>query len=65
MRCRCCDRLLSDYESTRKDVVTGEYLDMCNKCFCESDLPDLIAVDDRDDLVTHDEEDGHNENQNE
>ena len=64
MRCCCCDKLLSDYESTRKDVSTGIYLDMCNKCFFASDLPDLVAVEERDDLATIDEvdeEDGHNE----
>lgn len=33
MRCYCCNRLLSDYESTRKSKATGDYLDMCNKCF--------------------------------
>ena len=33
MRCTCCDRLLNDFESTRKSKSTGEYLDMCNKCF--------------------------------
>jgi hypothetical protein len=40
MRCQCCDRLLNDYESTRKSKVTGDYLDMCNKCYgtVQSDL---------------------------
>lgn len=33
MRCICCDRRLSDKESTRKGVNTGEYLDMCDGCF--------------------------------
>lgn len=33
MRCRCCDKNLSDFESTRKHVITGEYIDMCNKCY--------------------------------
>lgn len=33
MRCLCCDKLLSDKESTRKGVNTGEYLDMCDGCF--------------------------------
>lgn len=36
MRCVCCNKLLSDFEATRKHAETGEYLDMCNKCldFC-------------------------------
>ncbi len=33
MRCICCDVALSDFESTRKSSESGEYLDMCNKCF--------------------------------
>lgn len=37
MRCRCCDKNLSDFESTRKHVVTGEYIDMCNKCYATID----------------------------
>jgi len=33
MRCICCNKSLSDKESTRKGVNTGEYLDMCDGCF--------------------------------
>ena len=33
MRCIACNRNLSDFESTRKSKTTGEYLDMCNKCY--------------------------------
>lgn len=33
MRCSCCDRLLNDFEATRKSKATGEYLDTCNKCY--------------------------------
>lgn len=33
MRCRSCDRNLSDQESTRKSAVTEEYIDLCNYCF--------------------------------
>lgn len=32
MRCCCCGVALNDFESTRKSAVTGDYLDMCNKC---------------------------------
>ena len=34
-RCYACDCNLSDYESTRKSKVTGEYLDLCDTCFSE------------------------------
>ncbi|CAB4147281.1 hypothetical protein UFOVP507_20 [uncultured Caudovirales phage] len=33
MRCYCCNKVLSDYESTRKSINTGNYLDMCNRCY--------------------------------
>lgn len=32
MRCKMCDALLSDYEATRKDPTSGEYLDTCGEC---------------------------------
>lgn len=31
MRCNCCDRPLSNLESTRK-FASGTYVDMCTKC---------------------------------
>jgi hypothetical protein len=33
MRCVCCDKALNDFEATRKSITTGEYLDMCSKCY--------------------------------
>ena len=33
MRCICCNKNLSDRESTRKGVNSGSYLDMCDGCF--------------------------------
>lgn len=35
MRCIACNKQLTDYEATRKSVVTGEFLDMCNGCYKE------------------------------
>ena len=32
MKCKCCDQLLNDYESVRKDPESGEYLDTCSYC---------------------------------
>jgi hypothetical protein len=51
MRCIACDRALSDYESTRKSSVTGEYVDLCNRCAVIDDEaiignPDLAHEDD-------------------
>ena len=32
MRCLACNDLLKDYEATRRSLVTGEFLDLCNDC---------------------------------
>jgi hypothetical protein len=32
MRCRCCDRRLTDAEASSKDKLTGDFFDMCRKC---------------------------------
>jgi len=41
MRCRCCDQLLNEWESVRKDPETGEYLDTCSYCISMS-KPDVV-----------------------
>jgi hypothetical protein len=33
MRCVCCDKLLTDFECSRKSIHTKEYLDMCTECY--------------------------------
>ena len=48
MRCYCCQRLLNDFESTRKSKTTGEYLDMCNACVAS--VSDQLETMDRDDF---------------
>ena len=50
MRCRCCNIALTDYEATRKSVVTNEYLDMCNKCF--KTIKEDVLIKDRPDLLS-------------
>lgn len=47
MRCICCDRNLNDSESTRRLVSTGDFLDMCNKCYkdVENDVPTTVRQD--------------------
>jgi hypothetical protein len=54
MRCYCCDKNLSDFESTRKSVTTGDYLDMCNKCY--STIKDDLISEERYDLYDGDED---------
>ena len=38
MRCRACDCRLSFFESTRKSEITKEFLDLCNRCFVDTDI---------------------------
>ena len=54
MRCYCCDKILSDFESTRKSVMTGDYLDMCNKCYAT--IKDELHSEERYDLFDGDED---------
>ena len=50
-----CNKNLSDFESTRKNEVTGEYEDLCNECYSaiqnnitesEEDTPTVEYTDD-------------------
>ena len=51
MRCTCCNKRLSDYETTLKHAVTGEYLDTCLDCLSDiaHDVP--LPVKARKDLI--------------
>ena len=51
MRCGCCNKRLSDYETTLKHGVTGAYLDTCLDCLSEiaHDVP--MPVKARKDLI--------------
>jgi hypothetical protein len=50
MHCQACNRLLSDFESTRKHAVTFEFLDLCKVCF--EDVKTIIPTIDRRELMT-------------
>lgn len=39
MRCECCDRMLSDYESTLRHAVTQKFLDTCTGCLKDLGIP--------------------------
>lgn len=54
MRCVCCDKALNDFESTRKSIRTGEYMDMCNKCY--STIDKTVLTYERYDLQDTDDE---------
>jgi hypothetical protein len=55
MRCRCCDKKLSDFEATRKSIHTSEYLDMCNKCY--NTISNQVLSYERYDLYDDEDED--------
>ena len=55
MRCKACDKRLNSFESTRKSLVHGDYLDLCNRCFAT--IADEIPVKTRNDLLPDDDED--------
>lgn len=54
MRCIDCDVELTDFEATRRDQRTNQFLDLCNECF--RPVADFIPVKERYDLydATHD-----------
>ena len=54
MRCYCCNKILSDFEATRKSIKTNEYLDMCNKCY--NTISDDLLTYERSDLYDEQED---------
>ena len=54
MRCGCCNKVLSSFESCLKHPVTGEYLDICQCCL--KDIP-IVPVPPETDAFTLDQED--------
>lgn len=50
MHCTACDKLLTDYEATRKDAYTFKFIDLCKTCF--EDIKPFVSVIDRKDLIT-------------
>lgn len=47
MRCKACDKQLTEFESTRKYAGSQEFVDLCNECF---KYVKGIQVDERPDL---------------
>lgn len=55
MKCQTCNAELTDFESTRRDANTFQYLDMCNECIAASGIAtqdrfDLMGADDLDSM---------------
>jgi hypothetical protein len=67
MHCVACDKQLSDIETSRKSKKTGEYLDMCNRCFSSisedvetttnKSLPYQPKINDYDDMIGDNDDD--------
>ena len=53
MRCKACDKSLTDYESTRKSMTTGEFLDLCNDCY-KHIKEDVYVIDNPDNMDIND-----------
>lgn len=49
MRCKACNKNLSDFEATRK-YTAGDYVDLCNQCWKQSQLYHKTTVIERLDL---------------
>ena len=49
MRCVACNKNLTDFESTRK-YTDGDYVDLCNTCWKNSQMYSEMTVIERDDL---------------
>lgn len=61
MRCKACDKALTEFESTRKSASTGEFVDLCNECFkyikddvITTENPSLESIQDLMDLTLDD-----------
>jgi len=57
MRCKACNKQLSEYEMTRKSKRTSEFIDLCNDCYkyIQEDVqvvdnPELLSIKDVIDL---------------
>jgi len=50
MRCKICDQLLNDYEATKKDTETKEYLDTCSYCQTTTKTYILDDIEDEEEL---------------
>jgi len=54
MRCQACDKNLNDWESTKKNPMTGEFEDLCTKCL---NVVQQSAIIDGHDFIVYESED--------
>jgi hypothetical protein len=53
VRCVACDKQLTDYEATRKSIMTGEFIDLCNDCYTHI-KDDIYVIDNPDNVNIED-----------
>lgn len=51
MHCICCNRILNDYESTRRHGKTLDFLDMCSRCHSSVTEDVYLPTIERKDLI--------------
>lgn len=56
MRCYCCNKNLSDFESRLKHPITNEYLDICTRCLPDTGIVPVEPIDAVDDIGYDEEE---------
>lgn len=63
MRCIACNVELTDYEATRRYAVSGEFVDLCNRCLSVSlddgdvvDRADLRTLADIEEIIYHEQD---------
>jgi len=50
MRCNACNKLLTCFESTRRNAHTFQFIDLCKVCF--EDVKAFVPTIDRKDLIS-------------
>lgn len=56
MRCQCCNKNLSDFESRLRHPVTNDFLDICRKCLPDTGINPVEPTDMEDDVGYDDDE---------
>lgn len=41
MRCLACDKELTDYESTKRSIFSGDYVQLCQHCLIDTNCTAL------------------------
>ena len=55
MKCKACDAILTDFEASRRSLVTGDYVTLCQSCF--SGIKDDVMAFGNPKLMTEDDDD--------